>query len=119
MSQPGAKTSTGLQENVAGLLCYVAGWVSGIVFLILEKENQLVRFHAWQSIAVFGVYSVVVIVLSFIPVIGWVISWLLGVGAVILWIVLMMKAYRGQKYMVPWAGKFAESQLKAATPNKP
>jgi uncharacterized membrane protein len=41
-----AKTSTGLEENVAGLLCYLFGWVSGLVFLLLETENRFVRFHA-------------------------------------------------------------------------
>ncbi|MFC1909399.1 DUF4870 domain-containing protein [Chloroflexota bacterium] len=46
------KTSTGLPENVAGLLCYVLWWVSGIVFLIIESENKWIRFHAFQSIIV-------------------------------------------------------------------
>ena len=48
------KTSTGLDENVAGLLCYVLGWVSGLVFILIEQENNFVRFHAMQSIIVFG-----------------------------------------------------------------
>jgi len=53
------KTSTGLQENIAGLLCYVLGWVTGIIFLFIEKENKFVRFHAVQSIVVFGVLSII------------------------------------------------------------
>jgi uncharacterized membrane protein len=105
------KTSSGLQENVAGLLCYLAGWLTGIIFLIIEKENQFVRFHAWQSIFVFGAFTVVEIVLSFIPVIGWVISWLLGVLAFILWIILMLKAYQGARYKLPISGDLAEKQL--------
>ena len=48
------KTSTGLEDNIAGLLCYVAGWVSGLIFLLIETENKFVRFHAVQSIIVFG-----------------------------------------------------------------
>ena len=69
MSQPtGNKTSSGLNENVAGLLCYVAWWVSGIVFLIIEKDSKFVRFHAVQSIAAFGAVTVVEIILSFIEV---------------------------------------------------
>ena len=119
MSEVKGKTGMGLEPNIAGLLCYVAGWVSGIIFLILEKENQFVRFHAVQSIVVSGAYTVAVIVLSFIPVIGWVIGWLLGVGAFILWIILMFKAYQGQKYKLPWAGNFAEKQLKPQAGNKP
>ena len=65
-----AKTSTGLTENVAGLLCYVLGWVSGIVFLIIEPENKFVRFHAFQSIIVFGLISLVGIVFSPIPILA-------------------------------------------------
>ena len=46
------KTSTGLDENVAGLLCYILGWITGIVFLVIEPDNKFVRFHALQSIIV-------------------------------------------------------------------
>ena len=64
------KTSTGLDENVAGLLCYVLGWISGIVFLLIEPENKFVRFHAIQSIIVFGILNVAGIILNLIPFIG-------------------------------------------------
>ncbi len=94
------KTSTGLAENVAGLLCYVLGWVSGLVFILIEKENKFVRFHAMQSIIVFGVITI----LGLIPVIGWIIR-LIGV---VLWIVLMVKAYQGTMFKLPWAGDLAE-----------
>lgn len=112
MSEAKTKTSMGLEQNIAGLLCYVLGWVTGIIFLILEKESQFVRFHAMQSIVVFGAITVVDIILSFIPFIGWVLSWIVSVLAFILWIVLMVKAYQGQRYKLPWAGNFAEKQLK-------
>jgi uncharacterized membrane protein len=115
MAEAKGKTSMGLDENVAGLLCYVAG----IVFLVLEKENQFVRFHAVQSIVVFGALTVASVILNFIPIIGWIVGWLLGVAALILWIVLMLKAYQGQKYKLPWAGDFAEKQLKPPAVNKP
>ena len=49
------KTSMGLDENVAGLLCYVLWWVSGLAIFLLETENKFVRFHAMQSIVVFGI----------------------------------------------------------------
>ena len=106
-----AKTSTGLEENVAVLLCYVLGWVSGLVFILIEKENKFVRFHAMQSIVVFGIYTIALIVLGWIPFIGWVIGMLLGILALVLWIILMIKAYQGQKYKLPWAGNFAEKQI--------
>ena len=119
MSEQQGKTSMGVEPNLAGLLCYVLGWVTGLIFFILEKENQFVRFHAMQSIAVFGAITVVVIILGFIPIIGWIIAWLIGILAFILWIVLMLKAYQGQKYKLPWAGNFAEKQTKPAASNQP
>ncbi|MFC1968855.1 DUF4870 domain-containing protein [Chloroflexota bacterium] len=112
MSESKGKTSMGLEPNLAGLLCYVLGWVTGLIFFIMEKENQFVRFHAMQSIVVFGALMIVSIILSFIPFIGWVIGWLLGVLSFILWIILMLKAYKGERYKLPWVGDFAEKQLK-------
>jgi len=98
------KTSTGLDENIAGLLCYVLGWVSGIVFLLIEQDNKFVRFHAMQSIIVFGIVTVAGIILGFVPFIGW----LVPAISFILWVVLMVKAYQGTRYKIPWAGNLAE-----------
>ena len=105
-----AKKSTGLDENVAGLLCYVGWWVSGIVFILLEKENKFVRFHAIQSIYVFGVITIALIILSWIPFIGWVLGSLIWLLGLVLWIVLMVKAYQGTMYKLPWTGDFAEKR---------
>ena len=104
------KSSTGLDENIAGLLCYVLGWVSGLVFILLEQKSKFVRFHAVQSIYVFGTLTIAAIVLGWIPLIGQVFSWLISVLGLILWIVLMVKAYQGVKYKLPWAGKLAEKR---------
>jgi uncharacterized membrane protein len=106
-----AKTSVELEENVAGLLCYVLGWISGLVFFLIEKKNKFVRFHALQSIIVFGVLTLASIVIGWIPIIGWVIAWLIGVLAFVLWIVLMVKAYQGEKFKLPWAGNLAEKYV--------
>jgi uncharacterized membrane protein len=102
------KSSTGLDENVAGLLCYVLGWVSGLVFFLLETENKFVRFHAIQSILVFGAITVAGIVLGWIPFIGVVFSVLIGVLGFALWIILMIRAYQGVKFKLPWSGDLAE-----------
>jgi len=107
-----AKSSTGLDANIAGLLCYVAGWISGIVFLVLEKQNEFVRYHAIQAIAAFGVLTIAQIVLGIIPVVGWILSWLVWVATIILWIVMMVKAYQGQRTKLPWAGNLAEKNSK-------
>ena len=102
------KTSTGLEENIAGLLCYVLGWISGLVFLLLEKENRFVRFHALQSIFVFGAITLAGFILGFIPIIGSIIGGLLGLLALVLWIVLMIKAYQGEMFKLPVTGDLAE-----------
>ena len=102
------KSSTGLDENVAGLLCYVLGWISGLVFILIEQQSKFVRYHAIQSIYIFGTITVVAIVLGWIPVIGQVISGLLGLLGFVLWIFLMIRAYQGAKPKILWAGDLAE-----------
>lgn len=111
------KTSTGLEANVAGLLCYVLGWISGLVFILIEKENKFVRFHAMQSIVTFGAITVVSIALSilglipFMGVVFDIINWIIGVLAFVLWIVLMVLAAQGTMCKLPWVGNFAERQV--------
>jgi uncharacterized membrane protein len=110
-------TSTGLEPNVAGLLCYILGWITGLIFFLLEKENEFVRFHAKQSIVVFGAFSAVSIllfILGWIPYIGvlfFVLNVLVGILSLVLWVMLMIKAYQGERYKLPWAGDFAEKHL--------
>ena len=104
------KSSTGLEANVAGLLCYVGWWVSGLVFILIEKESKFVRFHALQSIYVFGVLTIAMIVLGWIPVLGPALVGLIWVLCVVLWIILMVKAYQGAKFKLPWAGDLAEKK---------
>jgi uncharacterized membrane protein len=106
------KTTTGIQPNLAGLLCYVLGWITGIVFLLLEKENRFVRFHAVQSIFVFGALNIIGIIFGWIPIIRWIIPPIVGVVAFILWILLMYQAYQGKMYKLPWVGNIAEKQSK-------
>ena len=105
-----AETSTGLSANIAGLLCYVLGWITGIVFVVLEKKSTFVKFHAWQSIMVFGVLTVADLILGLIPFIGWVLGILIGILGFVLWIILMIRAYQGQMWKLPWAGNWAEKQ---------
>ncbi|MEL7561784.1 DUF4870 domain-containing protein [Dehalogenimonas sp. 4OHTPN] len=106
------KTSTGLQENVAGLLCYLGTWITGIIFLIIEPKNRFVRFHAFQSIVVFGFIQILGLILSGpFALFNLLFAWLIWVAGIILWIVLMGKAYQGQRYKLPVAGDIAESLL--------
>jgi uncharacterized membrane protein len=100
--QPTKKTSTGMQENVEGLLCYLVGWITGLIFFLIEKDSKFVRFHAMQSIAM----SVVLMVLSFIPLVNIII----GILSFILWIYMMYSAYQGKMIKLPVIGAFAAKQ---------
>ena len=109
-----------MDENVAGLLCYVLGWVTGLIFYFIDKRPY-VRFHAAQSIVVFGGCTILSIVLgmflrhqlagrrpeqvfrSAMPFMDSLIS--LGL---VLWILLMVKAYQGERFRVPIAADIAE-----------
>ena len=106
-----AKTSLDLDESVEGLLCYIVGWITGIVFLVLEKENKFVRFHALQSVLTFLPLSVLAWVLGWIPFVGWALAALVWILTVILWLILMFKAYRGEKYKLPIVGDIAEKEI--------
>ncbi len=114
------KTSTGITANVAGLLCYLLGWVTGLIFFLIEKENKFVRFHALQSIILFGGLTVLQIALGiitgifaaiglafFAPIFS-IVTGLIALLAFILWIVLMVKAYQGELFKLPVAGDIAE-----------
>ena len=105
------KTSTGMNQNVAGLLCYLAGWITGLIFFLIEKENRFVRFHAMQSIITFGSLTVLFMILGFIPFVGWMLMPILAVLQLILWIVLMVKAYQGQLFKLPMVGDMAEKNI--------
>ncbi len=113
MGETQTKTTSGIEQNLAGLLCYVLGWLTGLFFYITEKQNEFIRFHAMQSILIFGGLTVVEIILSFIPIVGWILGMLLGIAAFILWLYLMLNAYRGKKIKMPIAGDIAERQSKA------
>jgi len=110
-----APSTEGLQENVAGLLCYILGWLTGIIFLLIDKR-PFVKFHAAQSIVVFGGLMVIRIALSFMHgmagFIGWgffgMISLLLGLLTLVLWVLLMVKAYQHEMFKVPIAAPIAE-----------
>ena len=118
-------TNSGLPQNVAALLCYLLGWISGLAFILTEKENEFVRFHALQSIFAFGgftwltamVFAIVVLLIE-VPNVGvvawfsWVVGFWLWAGLVaIVWILLMVMAYRGKRFKLIWFGDYAEKFL--------
>ena len=109
---PVSPSSEGLAENVAGLLCYAVGWVTGLIFLLIDKRPW-VKFHAAQSIAVFGGLTVLRIGLLFIShFMLWGIQGLLWLIGVVLWIFLMIKAYQHETVRIPIAADIADSLAK-------
>ena len=104
-------SGTNLEPNVAGLLCYLAGWITGLVFFLIEKDDDFVRFHAMQSIIVFGglvIFYIIFGILMLVPILGWILFSLLWIATLILWILLMAKAYQGEKFKLPVIGDLAE-----------
>jgi uncharacterized membrane protein len=104
---PFDRTSLGMRARTAGLLCYLFGWVTGLVFFLLERESRFVRFHAMQSILFFGTLSILEEVFSHLPFFG-PLGGALGLVMFIGWIVLMVKANRGQYYKLPLFGDLAD-----------
>jgi uncharacterized membrane protein len=122
-----AKSSTGLDENIAALLSYIFGWVSGLVFFLIEKDSRLVRFHAMQSllfnvvIAVVGIalWIVLFIVFMIAAQISGVLTTLLSLVSILVWVAFLIvifgglifclvKAFQGQYFKLPVIGNFAE-----------
>lgn len=116
--------ASGLQENVACALCYILGWITGIIFLVITpyNQNRNIKFHAWQSIFFFGGVTVLSIVLSIIS--GVILSslsfglWsifrmiilIFDLAILAAWLFLMFKAYNNQRFVVPIVGPLAEKQ---------
>lgn len=107
----GEKTASGLDENVAAAFAYALGWITGIVFFFTEPTNRFVRFHAMQSMLVFGALSILMITVRSIRPIGMLVNTFLLVPlSAILWLLLMFKAYKGQRFKLPVAGDIADQR---------
>jgi len=98
-------------ENLMGAASYLLGFITGIIFLIVEKESKFVRFHAMQSTILFAGIFVANIVLGFIPILGWLVGVILSFASFIFWIICMWKAFQGEMYEVPFVGNLAKQQL--------
>jgi uncharacterized membrane protein len=106
------KTSTGLDANLAAALSYLIGFVTGIIFLLVEKENRFVRFHAMQSTLLFAGIIALDIVLQVVPLLGALLVFVLVIPlSAILWLVLMYKAYQGEEFKLPLVGPIAAERV--------
>jgi uncharacterized membrane protein len=119
----GAAPTVGMTNNLAGALCYLFGFITGILFLVLAPYNQdrTIRFHAFQSVflniawvIVWIVVTIVTLAFRFIPFLGLFISAVLhfcvGIGFLILWLYMMFKTYNGEKVVLPIIGPMADKQ---------
>ncbi len=104
---PYENTSLGIRARTAGWLCYLFGWITGLIFFLLERENHFVRFHAMQSILFFGILNILEWVFSNLPFFG-PIGGAIGLVMFIGWIVMMVKAHRGEYYKLPLFGDLTE-----------
>ncbi|HHU19679.1 MAG TPA: DUF4870 domain-containing protein [Bacilli bacterium] len=104
-------TSSGMEQNLAGMLSYLVGFVTGIIFLLIEKENKFVRYHAIQSIGLSVALILIYTVLSFIPFIGWLIGLLLSPVTMILVVYVMWQAYQNKYFKLPIISQIAEEQI--------
>ena len=111
-------TSTGVDPRLSALLCYTAWWISGLIFLIIEQQNRVVRFHAAQSLVLFGGLSVLIALLSVFSIGMLVVSssafqaarmavYLVWMTAVGIWLILMYRTFKGDTWRVPLAGDLA------------
>lgn len=110
-SEEKTKTSSGLEPHIAGALSYVFGFVTGIIFLLIEKDQPFVKFHAIQSIIFSVVILLLNIILTAIPLIGWLLVLLLWPLSIVLWIILIFKASKSEKFKLPIIGDIAEKQI--------
>ncbi len=97
-----------LDRNTASALAYVGFWVTGLIFLLLEKNDKLIRFHALQSIIVFGILTL----FRLIPFFGDIFSPFIYLLTFIIWLICIVKAYQGEEFLLPFAGQLAKKQLK-------
>jgi uncharacterized membrane protein len=111
---PPQSAQSGLTDSAAGALAYVT-IIPAIIFLLVEpyNKNSFVRFHSWQCIFLSIAAFAVQVVLTVIPVIGWVILPFAAVGILVLWVYVLLKALKGERYELPFIGKYAAQQAGA------
>jgi len=111
---PLGPTSMGMSPNVEAGLSYLFGWITGLIFFLVEKQNRFVRFHAMQSILFFGGLTLINIILNVIGNFGvlwyltFLLGWVVGIVGLVGWIVLMINGFQGKYFKLPIVGDYAE-----------
>ena len=102
----------GIDENIACFLGYLFGWVSGLIIFLIEKDNSTVRFHAAQSIILFGAVSIFQTIFGFGFILGWGLFGLLSLAAFAMWIFLLVKSWTKDYFRIPVVAELADSFVK-------
>jgi len=105
------KSLFNLDKNISGALCYALHFFTGIFYLIMEKDNKFVRFHALQSTVWFGACWILRTVLGMIPILGGILSWLLSLIMFVSWLYLMFMAYKNEMFRIPVIGDVVYEQI--------
>lgn len=105
-------------RNLVAALSYLLGFITGIIILLVEKDDKFIRFHAMQATLIFGglfvlniIFEIVVKPIDFLGFFSTILSTGITIAAVIVWAVSMFKAYQGQVYKWPYVGKIAERKV--------
>jgi uncharacterized membrane protein len=108
---PEETPQSGLSDNAAGALAYVT-FIPAIIFLIVEpyNKNSYIKFHSWQSIFLGIAGFAVNIILTLIPIIGWILIPFAGLAFLVIWIIVLLKALKGERFKLPFIGDLAEKQ---------
>jgi uncharacterized membrane protein len=96
---------------VAAALAYSCGPITGALFLMVEKDDRFVRFHAAQSLVTFGGIALLQMLMRSLPVLHWFAGGPLLFATAVLWVVLIVKAFLGERFKVPYIGDFVERQV--------
>lgn len=111
---PSQPVQSGLSDTAAGALAYVT-FIPAIIFLVVEpyNRNPFVRFHSWQSIFLGIAAFAIDMILTVIPVVGWMILPFAGLAFLIIWVIVLLKALKGERFKLPLIGALAEKQAGA------
>jgi uncharacterized membrane protein len=110
-------TSAGMSDNTAAGLCYVLGFITGILFLVIApyNQNKKIRFHAFQSIffsvAAFAIRIILSIVFGAIGL--WTMFTLMSLISLVffvIWLYLLISAFQGKDVVLPVIGPLAQQQ---------
>src|SRR5687768_10479828 len=104
------KSSTGMDANVAAGVSLIAGWITGLIFFLIEKDSKFVKFYALQAIGL-SVVMIAAAVLNFIPILGQIAYAVIGLGVFIMWIICLINAFGGKVFRIPVIGDFAAKQV--------